>query len=75
LSVSECAGLADYGKVIDILDEMSEQDRRDVIDDAHKRAREIIIANRAKVARVAQHLIDKGNITGTEFVVVMKAAD
>ena len=38
--------------------------QRDVIDDAHKRTREIILANRAKVARLAQRLIENGSISG-----------
>ena len=68
------AGLADYGRAIGILDEMPEHKQREVIDDAHKRAREIILANRARVARVARHLIAKGNITGGEFASDMSAA-
>jgi len=64
-----------HAHAIAILNEMPEQRQRDLIDDAHKRACEIILTNRARVDRVARHLIANGNITGDEFASAMSAAN
>jgi ATP-dependent Zn protease len=65
------AGLTDYAKVIDILGDISEEESLKIRTAARERAREIILANRTKVARLAAYLIENGCISGLAFLDLM----
>jgi ATP-dependent Zn protease len=70
----EHAGLGDFGKIIDLLDDVSEDESRLIRIAARAQAREIILANRAKVARVANHLMTNERIDGTTFLALIDTA-
>jgi ATP-dependent Zn protease len=65
------AGLADYAKIIDILGDISAEESLKIRTAARERAREIILANRSKVARLAEYLIENGRISGFAFLELM----
>jgi len=65
------AGLADYAKIIDILGDISAEESLKIRTAARERAREIILANRTKVDRLAEYLIEKGRISGFAFLELM----
>jgi ATP-dependent Zn protease len=54
------AGLADYAKIIDILGDISAEESLKIRTAARERTREIILANRTKVDRLAEYLIENG---------------
>ena len=65
------AGLADYAKIIDILGDISAEESLKIRTTARERAREIILANRTKVDRLAEYLIENGRISGFAFLELM----
>jgi ATP-dependent Zn protease len=65
------AGLADYAKIIDILGDISAEESLKIRTAARERAREIILANRTKVDRLAEYLIENGRISGFAFLELM----
>src|SRR5262249_23565137 len=66
------AGLADYAKIIDVLGDISEEESLKIRTAARERAREIILANRTKVTRLAEYLIENGRISGFAFLELME---
>jgi ATP-dependent Zn protease len=69
------AGAVDHAMIMRIVGDMPESESWEFRNGAALDAREIIIANRAKVERLAQHLIDNGSINGADFLTLMNAAD
>ena len=70
----ENAGVSDYAKMIEILgDEISEEESFERRNAAYARARKILLANRAKIERLALHLVDKVQISGSECFELINA--
>jgi ATP-dependent Zn protease len=71
----ENAGVSDYAKMIEILgDEISEEESLERRNAAYARAREILLANKAKIERLALHLVDKVHISGSNFLELINAS-
>jgi ATP-dependent Zn protease len=67
------AGLGDFAKIIDLLYDVSEEESAKIRAAARQRAHEIILANRSKVARLAQRLLTDESIDGATFVAIVGA--
>jgi len=70
----EHAGLGDFAKIIGLLDDVSEKESLKIRTAGRARAREIILANRAKVIRLAQHLMTDERVDGATFLALINTA-
>jgi ATP-dependent Zn protease len=71
----EHAGLGDYATIIGILGDISDEESFKIRTAARERAREIVLANRLKVIRLAQHLIASQRISGSGILDLLNAVD
>jgi ATP-dependent Zn protease len=71
--IHEKVGWGDFGKIVELLDDVSEDESLKTRTAARQRAREIILANRAKVASLAQRLLADERVDGAAFLTIVSA--
>jgi ATP-dependent Zn protease len=62
----EGAGWGDYGNMVELLEHLEEEDQFTMVRQGHKRASELVSANRPKVERLAIALIQKKRLGADE---------
>lgn len=65
------AGWGDYGDMISLLDDLEEPERRRLIDEAHQRAHDILVAQSDLVGRVASALVEKKLLGESELRAIL----
>lgn len=67
----EGAGWGDYGKMVELLGELDEQEQLRMMHQGHSRASDLVSAHRAKVERLALMLFDKKRLGADEIAMLL----
>jgi ATP-dependent Zn protease len=71
-SAHEHAGLSDYAKVLAIVEHLSDEESDQLRNAGHKRARELILVNRARVELLAERLAEHGRVDFDGLIRLMR---